>query len=351
MCLMPNELPTALERCFKAFKKLATVGIVANPSAGKDVRRFVSAASPHSDRNKVEILKRCIIGSIDAGAERVLLAPDYRKLTSRALQDLNLGDKITELNFEPEGKREDTTEVARLFKKEGVKTLISLGGDGTQRDVVKGWLDAPLLPISTGTNNVFPFMVDSTIAGTAAGLVASGKVRLDAVSHQAKVIHVELSEKNMDLALVDVVLVDQWVTGSRAVIDPDSVKQVIASIADPASVGLSSIAGRSNPVFFSDDRGVVVTCDPLAESRVNVPIMPGFVSDVGVLMTKEIKLGETFELIGPGVIAFDGERDFVMSENEVAKIFLNRDGPHVINPISAVRTAAANKVFIRKRNT
>ncbi|HJL91308.1 MAG: hypothetical protein CL432_08010 [Acidimicrobiaceae bacterium] len=330
---------------------MTTVGLIANPLAGKDVRRFVSAASLNSDRSKIEILRRCVLGAIDAGAEKVLLANDYRNLALRAVDGLNLGSKIEEMLFNPEGRRTDTTEAAKIFKKEGVKSIISLGGDGTQRDLVLGWTDAPLLPISTGTNNVFPFMVDPTVAGTAAGLLASDELILEEISKQAKVIHVELPNGIKDLALVDVVLVDDRLTGSRAVIKPDSVKQVLAAIANPASIGLASIAGRSNPVYFDDEAAVSVICDPTAKQGVFAPIMPGSVSDVGIIEVKEVELGETIELNGPGALAFDGERDFVMRENESARATVLRDGPKVINPIFAIQTAAANKVFLRKRNS
>ena len=330
---------------------MTKVGLIANPLAGKDVRRFVSAASLNSDRSKIEILRRCVLGAIDAGAEKVLLANDFRNLALRAVEGLNLGSKIEEMSFHPEGRRKDTTEAAKIFKKEGVKSVISLGGDGTQRDLVLGWIDAPLLPISTGTNNVFPFMVDPTVAGTAAGLVASGELVIEEVSKQAKVIHVDLPNGVKDLALVDVVLVDDRLTGSRAVVKPDSVKQVLAAIADPASIGLASIAGRSNPVYFNDESAVSVICDPTAKQGVFAPIMPGSVSDVGITDIRKVELGETIELDGPGALAFDGERDFVMGENESAKATVLRNGPKVINPNFAVQTAAANKVFLRKRNS
>ena len=289
---------------------MTTVGLIANPLAGKDVRRFISAASLNSDRSKIEILRRCVLGAIDAGAEKVLLANDFRNLGLRAVDGLSLGSKIEEMSFHPEGRRTDTTEAAKIFKKEGVKSIISLGGDGTQRDLVLGWIDAPLLPISTGTNNVFPFMVDPTVAGTAAGLIASDELIIEEVSQQAKVIHVELPNGIKDLALVDVVLVDDRLTGSRAVVKPDSVKQVLAAIANPASIGLASIAGRSKPVYFDDESAVSVICDPKAKQGVFAPIMPGSVSDVGIVDIKEVGLGETIELDGPGVLAFDGERDF-----------------------------------------
>ena len=40
-----------------------------------------------------------------------------------------------------------------------------------------------------------------------------------------------------------------------------------------------------------------------------------------------------------------------MGENESAKATVLRNGPKVINPNFAVQTAAANKVFLRKRNS
>ena len=89
-------------------------------------------------------------------------------------------------------------------------------------------------------------------------------------------------------------------------------KQVLAAIADPASIGLASIAGRSNPVYFNDESAVSVICDPTAKQGVFAPIMPGSVSDVGITDIRKVELGETIELDGPGALAFDGERDFVM---------------------------------------
>ena len=137
------------------------------------------------------------------------------------------------------------------------------------------------------------------------------------------------------------------VHGSRAVIKSDSIKRVIAAIANPASIGLASIAGRSHPVYFDDDMAVSVSCDPHSTKRVTSPIMPGSVSDVGITEIKQIELGDTFSFKGPGVLAFDGERDFVLGEEEV-KITVLRNGPRVIDPNYAIQTAAANKVFLRE---
>jgi predicted polyphosphate/ATP-dependent NAD kinase len=49
-----------------------------------------------------------------------------------------------------------------------VGAIVTLGGDGTNLAVSAACSDVPLVAISTGTNNVFPTMIDGTIAGIAA---------------------------------------------------------------------------------------------------------------------------------------------------------------------------------------
>ena len=75
-----------------------------------------------------------------------------------------------------------------------VGAVVVLGGDGTCRDVAIGWPDAPLIAISTGTNNVFPSTVDGTTAGVAAGLVATGAVPVDTVGRQAKRVSLAIDD-------------------------------------------------------------------------------------------------------------------------------------------------------------
>ena len=60
------------------------------------------------------------------------------------------------------GQAADSAEAARRFCTAGARCIIVLGGDGTVRAVSKGAGDVPLLPISTGTNNVLPSFVEGT---------------------------------------------------------------------------------------------------------------------------------------------------------------------------------------------
>ena len=46
-----------------------------------------------------------------------------------------------------------------------VAAIVVLGGDGTHRVVAKACGDTPICAISTGTNNAFPDLRETTVAG------------------------------------------------------------------------------------------------------------------------------------------------------------------------------------------
>ncbi len=163
----------------------------------------------------------------------------------------------------------------------GAGAVVVLGGDGTCRDVAIGWPDAPLVAISTGTNNVYPQALDGTAAGCAAGLVAAGEVPLAGVARRTKRL-VVTGDGFTDIALVDVALIDTAFTGARAVTDPATVRAVVACVALPAATGLSAIAGRVCPVGRWEPGGVMVSLDATARRGVRVPIGPGSFATVGV---------------------------------------------------------------------
>src|SRR4029078_11320155 len=90
------------------------------------------------------------------------------------------------LDLKPRFNQEDSRRAAELMAADGVRCLVTLGGDDTNRVGAKGCGDLPLMPISTGTNNVFPFMIEATTAGLAAGLVACGQADA-AISHAPRI--------------------------------------------------------------------------------------------------------------------------------------------------------------------
>jgi predicted polyphosphate/ATP-dependent NAD kinase len=314
-----------------------TVGIIANPAAGKDIRRLVSAASPTSDMAKIGIVRRALVGAVEGGAERVLITDDHKSLGRQALegldQELAAPVEIVETEIIPSPIH--TRRVATMLSEMAVGALVVLGGDGTHRDVVKGWRNAPLVAVSTGTNNVFPQMIEATVAGHAAAVAASGRHPLSEIATRAKVLDVTGPDVNDDLALIDIGLVEGMFTASRAVWDLNLLRELIVTTAEPATIGLSSVAARLAPVGRGEPGGVYVKLGG-DELVVRAPIAPGLYQDVHVDGFRRLAMGETVTLSGPGVMAFDGERDMVLSEGQHVQVRLSADGPWVIDPTAAL---------------
>ena len=256
---------------------MATVGIIVNPHAGKDIRRLISAAGHTSDAAKISILRRVAAGAIEQGVHRLLMSTDTHRLAERAVE--GLGGLIEFIDSPLTGSHLDTVAAAAAMWKQGADAVVVLGGDGTCRDVATGWPEVPLIAISTGTNNVFPSNVDGTTAGVAAALVANRAVSLELVSRQAKRVTIEIDDPTRstivhESALVEAALINTAFVGARAVSDPGSIRWVVACIANPASTGLASIAGRVHPVGRDEPGGVAILLGP-GERRVRVPLAPG----------------------------------------------------------------------------
>lgn len=324
---------------------MSTVGIVVNPHAGKDIRRLTTPTSHTSDVTKVGIVRRAIVAACESGAERILVAPDTHRLGERAAEGLGLPIEVAD---EPlSGSRYDTIGAARRFWKEEVGAVIALGGDGTARDVALGWPDAPLIAVSTGTNNVYPSAIDGTSAGAAAGFVAVGSVRLDEVGRRSKriVVHVDDRDRSIDdVALVDLAFIDADFVGARAVRDPRSVTAVVAAVATPASTGLSSIAGRIHPIDRWDEGGVFVRLGTGGRA-VRVPLAPGSFTTMAVSEIRPLAEGEALTLRGRTILAFDGERDVPVGPDGTVTCRVESSGPLLIDVERTLTLAAERRLF------
>src|SRR5690242_13594615 len=153
---------------------MITVGIIANPASGKDIRRLVAHGSVFDNDEKVSIVRRALLGLESVGVARVLIMPDSFGIGQKALDGIRPALELVPLAMPLTFRQEDSRRAAELMAAAGVGCIITLGGDGTNRAVAKGCGDVPLMPVSTGTNNVFPILIEGTVAGMAAGLVARG---------------------------------------------------------------------------------------------------------------------------------------------------------------------------------
>ncbi len=324
------------------------VGIVANPLAGKDVRRLTSGATPVSDAVKIGAIRRAVVGAIEGGAERVLISGDRARLGERALAGLEVPGSVEVA--EPHGWHtgRDSQLAAAQFREMGVGAVIALGGDGTQRDVATGWREAPLVPLAVGTNNVFPFQTEATVAGFAAGAVASGHADAADVTSQAKIIDITVEgSQRAEAALVDVCLVRSSFVGARAIWDLGSVSEIVAAIAESDSVGLAAIAAAIAPVGRNQSGGVHVRLGCASRnargaqsaSSIRAAVMPGSYADIDIARCEQLRFGQPVTLSGPGVLTLDGEREIVLGRGERAEVTVNPDGPHVIDVGAAVAAA------------
>lgn len=325
---------------------MGTVGIVVNPWAGKDVRRLHAPVGHTPDTAKVGIVRRVASAALESGADRVVVARDTGRIGERAVHDLAGAELV---DGPGTGSSLDTRRAAGQFAELDCCVVVALGGDGTCRDIALGWRHAPLIALSTGTNNVFPVMIDATSAGTAAGLVASGAIALRFASQPSKVLDVRIDDADgtttSDLALVDVALIDAAHTGARAIVKAGSIRAVVAAIASPSSTGLSSIAGRLQPLRRDQPGAIVVRLDGCGRRRLRAPIMPGHFDTLTVACVGHVDDGQPVRLEGPGVLAFDGERDRVLGNGAIATVTVGGDGPSVIDVPQTLVCAAGRALF------
>ena len=327
---------------------MSKVGIIANPASGKDIRRLVAYASLMDNREKTNLVRRIILGIASTGVDEILIMPDYYGLGSSALSGLGretIKARVSILDMAIGGTQEDSTKAIRLMRELGVGCTVTVGGDGTNRAVAKGDRSIPLVPVSTGTNNVFPVMVEATTAGIAAGIVARGVVGVEDVVTTHKRLVLLKNGRESDMALIDVVVLDQPFIGSRAIWNLAEVKQIICTRAEPGSIGLTCIGGSVCPVGPDDDHGLHLRLGE-GNLRARAAVLPGVIEEIGVQEFKLIKLGEEVELIQkPCLIALDGERELRVRAVDEVKVRLERAGPRVVDIDKAIKQAAIQGFF------
>ncbi len=324
---------------------MSLVGIIANPASGKDIRRLVAYGSVFDNQEKVRILRRVLIGLAAVGVERICYMQDYFGIVDRALSRIDIKVPISALNFKLTGTQEDSIQAAQTMAAEGAACIVTLGGDGTNRAVVKGNASVALLPISTGTNNVFPDMVEGTIAGLAAGLVAKRLVPLSEVASTHTRLEVILDGKMVDLALVDALVYDSVFVGSRAVWDMDKVRTVFLNRAEPENIGISSIGGQIHPVGPADPMGLCLELGGNGRAVI-APVAPGMIREVLVSAQRVMQIGEEFKIrLAPSVLALDGEREVEIRQGQQAAIRLGEAGPTVVDVTRTMKAAMRRKIF------
>jgi predicted polyphosphate/ATP-dependent NAD kinase len=331
----------------------ATVGIIANPASGRDIRRLTSRASVFPNAEKASMVVRVIAGLQAAGVNDVLIMPDsggicgplFRMLGDAPGQGAAAHPRFVDMPVRSEAG--DTLRATELMIAAGASALVVLGGDGTHRAVAARSGLVPLLALSTGTNNAFPEMREATIAGLAAGLVARGLVPPSAGVRQNKLLRVSCDGKE-DIALVDVCVTRHNYVGSRAVWDIAEVDELFVTFAGADAIGLSAIAGLLEPVARSAAHGLHVRCAPFDETphRIIAPIAPGLVREIGIRDYAQFAPRQR-HVLAPrsGTIALDGEREIEFDPGNRIDVALDPNGPQTIDVPATLTYAATHRLL------
>jgi predicted polyphosphate/ATP-dependent NAD kinase len=328
------------------------VGFIANPASGRDIRRIVAKASVFQTSEKCNMLQRVLTALGALGVETVLMMPDMGGIAAallRAIQAHRADEatmpwpRVEFLDMPISQSADDSYYATRMMVKQGVRAIVVLGGDGTNRVVASACDDVPLVPLSTGTNNAFPELREATIAGLAAGLVATGRVPVGQATRRNKILRV-ISPTREELALVDVCVTTHFSIGSRALWETETMSELYVTFAESDAIGMSSIAGLLQPISRDDPCGLRLRFCPdnsQARTSLTAPIAPGLVAKLYVAEMEQIEPGILHRIsTSAGTIALDGEREIEFGPDDDLTVRLDAKGPFTVDIQRTMRIAA-----------
>lgn len=320
---------------------MTSVGIIANPRAGKDIRRLVAHGSVLDTQEKVYIVRRAILGLNGAGVDEVVFLPDPVGIGVKALSGITETLRITPrfLAMSVSDEAADSTRAAQLMRDQGVACVIVIGGDGTSRVVAKGSGEMPIIPLSTGTNNAFPRFLESTLAGLAAGYYAVRRFDRAEFSLPTKRLNLYCNGHFVDIALVDVAVCDYQFVGARALWEVERLKELFLTQGMPTNIGMAAIGGIVQPIHPREERGLHLHFGHNGQ-QVTAAIAPGLVAAVNIRSHALLQLGARVPVtFSPAILALDGERELLVHRGDHWEIELSWEGPRVLD-IEKVMEAA-----------
>ncbi len=328
------------------------VGVVANPASARDIRRLVAHGSAVTAHQKLNQLRRLMVGLGRAGVRRVIVMGDRSGISTGLLEGASrpsgAGWPTVEIvEHDLTGSAADTVNATRAMVAAGVGAIVVLGGDGTHRLVATECAAIPIIAISTGTNNAFPQPLEPTVAGIAAGLVASRSLDLEQVAKPVKMLEVTCAALDrVERALVDVAVLTTDRIGSGAVWEPGTVEELFLCFAPADGIGLSAIGGHLQPVDRHEPVGLTVQLAPdrpaapaSPVASISAPIAPGLVAQFDVISWSKLAVDQTVTAASTaGTVAIDGERMFRFDSE--LRVTLRADGPPLVDVAIAMDLAA-----------
>lgn len=331
---------------------MGIIGIAANPASGKDIRRLVSHATNFDNTEKVNIVERIILALDSFSMHQIYLMPErfnFKERIIKKILDKNKDYSVKHLQHpypDFNNTQEDTSRFSKEMHRIGADLLIVLGGDGTCRAAAKESHTIPLIPISTGTNNVYPEVLEGTLAGIAAAAIAAEFVPLECCTQRSKVIRIRKNTEYCDLALIDAVITDEPYAASKALWNIKSIKKVIVTQAHPANIGFSSLIGCRTIIRPEHDYGAMADIDkrfPNAKS----PFAAGVIASYHIDHLTPLNTGEPYTFVPDfnGMVALDGEREVSFKSGDSLTFEILRNGPVKVDVRRCVEIAQKNNFF------
>ena len=307
------------------------------------MRRIAARASTVTHESKMDIVARIAAGADAMGIDEIYTIREPFRIAERALEWMSLQATVHLLDVELTHSPTDTEFATRALIEHGVQHVVSLGGDGTQRIIARTAPDLNLIPLSTGTNNVYPLNIEPTFAGIVAALGAKDRLPKDILTRRSKVAHLEIDNRVKDLALIDIGRIEGDFVGNYRPFKAKNIKELVLTRALPNSIGMSPIGGLLQPVPESQDQGLYVG---LGEGRlIPVPLAPGSFEPVSIGECREIDLGEKVILQDAGLIELDGDRLYRIEPGEEVSVSVRRDGPFVYDVPKAMHYIAEQGIL------
>lgn len=323
---------------------MSAIAICVNPLAGRDVRRVAARASTMTFEAKRDAVARIAVGADAAGATDIFIVEEPFRIASMALEWVPLQARVHILETPLRHDATDTQAAVAAYLERDVGVIVSLGGDGTNRAIAHMAKDIDLIPLSTGTNNAFPVLIEPTIAGMAAGLAARNLLP-EELRPRCKLLHVRFSDGASDVAVVDAAYLEDDFTGNMRPFDAAKLRRVMLTRAEPDAIGMSPIGGFMDVVEAADDCGLLV--DVGTGRQLNAPLSPGLFRALRVGHVERISFGTPVSFQGQGVLALDGDRDHKLNARRRAAVTIRRDGPRVVDVAAAMRFASKRGLIAR----
>ena len=341
----------------------AQVGIVVNPMSGRDVRRLAAHASNMTHEMKRDMVARIAAGADACGAGVLHVAREPFRIAVAAIENMDLKARLNVIDNAVHNTARDTETTVAAFLRQGCRVIVSLGGDGTNRAIVRALARAGeagsevrLIALSTGTNNVFPVLAEPTIAGMVAAMAARNLLAGSDAHRRVKVLHVtgrragDKAHPLPDVGLIDAVVLRRDHVGNLLPFDPARMHRLLLTRAEPTAVGVSPIGGLLEPVAAEEDGGLLLELvapeDAGPSDRVfSAPLSPGLFRTVAVRSATRIPFGVAVPMQGPGVLALDGDRDHKLPDGHALSIEIRRDGPWLVDLTAAMHWAVAQGIM------